>query len=232
MKPDVEYHKLEDQTVEIGICIIISILLIVHFLFKSESAVMKTVVANDVVEIKRMIEMSEDLDEPGPCHQTRSLYTTPLVAAAWLGRTEIIKELLNSGANVNARDTYGTTPLLATLTRGDIPSALALLNKGADPNLATCLGHGSCTTALRCARRLENPELIHRIESAGGCEGTPFFFAFQCFWMDIRPVLLMVLTRIVPVVFFIMLFGSFIRRKFKNNQNPQSWAAGDGGSGW
>jgi hypothetical protein len=211
---------MEDQSVEIAVSFIISILLIMHFLFKPESALMKAVVDNDVVKIRQMIQESEGLDESGPCSQIRSSHTTPLIAAAWLGRTEIMTEFLNAGVNVNTRDAFGTTPLLATLSRGDIPSAFALLEKGADPNLATCLGHGSCTTALRCARRLNNDQLIHKIESVGGHEDTSFFFAFECFWLDVRPVVPLILTQIAPLVLFIMLFGSLLRQRFKSKQPP------------
>jgi hypothetical protein len=211
---------MEDQTIEIAICFVISFLLICYFLFKPESAMTKAVVDDDIVKIRQMIQVSKGLDEPGPCRQTHSFYSTPLIAAAWLGRTEILVELLNAGANVNARDTFGTTPLLAALSRGDIQSSLALLEKGADPNLVTCLGHGSCTTALCCARRLNNAQLINKIESVGGREDTSFSFPFECFWMDIRPVVLLTLTRIVPLVLFVMLFGSFLRRRFRRNRRP------------
>jgi hypothetical protein len=208
---------MKDQTVEIVISFIISILLIAHFLFQPESAMMKAVVRNDVTKMQQMIRMSGGLDKRSPCPQIRSSSTTPLIAAAWLGRTEILMELVNAGANVNARDSYGTTPLLAALSRGDIPSAFALLERGADPNLATCLGHGSCTTSLRCAQRLNNAQLIHKIETLGGREDTPFFFLLECFWMDIRPVAVLIVTQIVPLVLFVMISGSLLRLTIKRH---------------
>jgi hypothetical protein len=209
---------MEDQGIEIAICFIISFILIFQFLSKPESAMTKAVVDNDVVKIKQMIQVSKDLDEPVPCRQTRSFYSTPLIAAAWLERTEILVELLNAGVNVNARDEFGTSPLLATLSKGDVQTSLTLLEKGADPNLATCLGHGSCTTALRCARRLNNTQLINKIESVGGREYTPFFFLLECFWINIRPVVWFILTRIVPLVLFVMISGNLLRRTIRRNR--------------
>jgi len=213
MKPDIKKPTKENQTIEIVICFIISFLLIYFFLSKPESDVTKALVDNDVVKIKQLIQVPKDLDEPGPCRQTRSLHSTPLIQAAWLERKEIVTELLNAGVNVNARDEYGTTPLLAALSRGDVQTSLALLERGADPNLATCLGHGSCTTALRCARRLNDAQLINKIESVGGSEDTTWFFSVECFWMNVKPVALLTLTRIVPLVVLVMLTGSLLRRR-------------------
>jgi len=213
MKPDIEKPTKENQTIEIVICFIISFLLIYLFLSRPESAMTKAVVDNDINEIMQMIQASNGLDEPGPCRQTRSLRSTPLIQAAWLERKEIVTELLNAGVNVNARDEYGTTPLLAALSRGDVQTSLALLERGADPNLATCLGHGSCTTALRCARRLNDAQLINKIESVGGSEDTTWFFSVECFWMNVKPVALLTLTRIVPLVVLVMLTGSLLRRR-------------------
>jgi hypothetical protein len=181
---------------------------------------MKAVVDDDAVKIRALIQVSKDLDEPGPCGQTRSFYTTPLIEAARIGRRDILLELLNAGANVNSRDTFGTSPLLAALSRGDVETSLALLKKGADPNLATCVGHGSCTTALRCARRLQHAQLIDKIQSVGGHEDTTFFFGLECFWMDIRPVMLFTLTRIVPLAFFVMFSGSILRRTLRRSRCP------------
>lgn len=175
---------------------------------------MRAVFSNDLTKVKQLIGSSEALDERGPCRESHSLYTTPLIEAAWLGRTEIALELLNAGANINSRDDFGTTPLVAALSRGHVETALALLENQADPNLATCIGHGSCTTALRCAKRLKNSRLVKKIESLGGTEEPRFLFPIECLWLDIRPIFLLVLTRITPIVFVVVLSGSLIRRYF------------------
>jgi hypothetical protein len=224
MKPVIKKKTNVDQTIEIVICFVISFVLIYLFLRKPESAMTKAVVENDRDKIQQIIRESKDLDEPGPCRQTRSLHSSPLIQAAWLDRKDMVVEILNAGANVNARDEYGTTPLLAALSRGDVQTSIVLLERGADPNLATCLGHGSCTTALRCARRLNDAQLINKIESVGGREDTPWFFPVECFWMNMRPVALMTLTRIVPLVILVMLTGSLLRRRFGRPEGPDTRA--------
>jgi hypothetical protein len=219
MKTTMKIPAMGDQTAEFAICFFLSLVLIFHFFVKPDPAITNAVVDNDVLKVRQMIHVSrKDADEPGRCRQTRSFYSTPLIQAAWLGRTEIALELLNAGVNVNARDEYGTTPLMAALSRGDIQMSLLLLGKGADPNLPTCLGHGSCTMPLRCARRLDNAKLISKIESVGGREDTTFFFPAECFWLDARPVALLVVTRIIPLIFCVMLTGSFIRRRCRKNR--------------
>jgi hypothetical protein len=214
MKPEVEKPKVEGRGIEIAICFVISLPLIFHFLMRPESAMTKAVVDDDVVTVRQLIRISRDLDMPGPCRKTQAFYSTPLIEAARLGRGEIAQELLNAGANVNARDEFGTSPLVAALSRGDIQISLALLKKGANPNLATCMGHGSCTTALRCAQESNNAQLIRDIVSVGGIEETPPLFFLECFWMNIRPPAWFSLTQIVPLVLVVMLSGSLLRRTF------------------
>lgn len=216
----------KDRTIELAVCFIGAFILILHLLYQPDSAMMKAVVENDLASVRRMIQEKDGLDEPGQCRQTRSFYSTPLIEAARLGRWEILVELLGAGADVNARDEYGTTALLASLSKGDVRASLALLDRGADPNLATCLGHGSCTTALKCARRLNHAELIARIESAGGRDDPPFAFPLECFWMNVRPVLLFLLMRIIPLVLLVMVFGSLLRRAFRRNRRPRAAGAG------
>jgi hypothetical protein len=211
-----------DQGLEAFVCIIVSFALIFHFIFKPESDITKAVEANDTVKIRELIKESGNLDEPGPSRQTHSLFTTPLIEAAWLGRTEILTELITAGANVNARDDMGTTPLMAALSSGNVQTSLVLMEKGADPNIAACIGHGSCTVPLRCARQLNNTQLINKIISAGGREDTPTFFTLECFWIDAKQPVLMGLTQILPLVLFIMLGGGFIRRRLRKKKEGTS----------
>lgn len=57
-----------------------------------------------------------------------------LLDAARDGLVEDAKRLIESGANVNARDSAGRTPLMFAANAGDTKLARLLLEKGADPN--------------------------------------------------------------------------------------------------
>jgi len=57
-----------------------------------------------------------------------------LLQAALIGDVEEVKKLLEKGANPNARDKYGRTPLHWTAARGRLSAVEFLLEKGADPN--------------------------------------------------------------------------------------------------
>lgn len=65
---------------------------------------------------------------------------TALAVAASAGRTEICEALMDAGADVNAQNAYGQTPLVAGLAHGDISCALMLIEHGADVNSRGGLG--------------------------------------------------------------------------------------------
>ena len=59
---------------------------------------------------------------------------TALHCAADYGQTEIVKYLLSKGANVNALDKYGISPLLNAVFESHTDCVKVLLEKGADKN--------------------------------------------------------------------------------------------------
>eukprot|EP01088_Endostelium_zonatum_P012955 TRINITY_DN27280_c0_g1_i1.p1 TRINITY_DN27280_c0_g1~~TRINITY_DN27280_c0_g1_i1.p1 ORF type:complete len:129 (-),score=45.21 TRINITY_DN27280_c0_g1_i1:34-420(-) len=59
---------------------------------------------------------------------------TPLHHAADFGQDDILEFFLSKGANVNAKDRYGITPLLAAVYEGHTACVEKLLAKGADPS--------------------------------------------------------------------------------------------------
>ena len=59
---------------------------------------------------------------------------TALHVAAYVGRIEICKSLLEAGADVNAKNQKGATPLLVGLSRGTLACVPTLLAHGADVN--------------------------------------------------------------------------------------------------
>jgi ankyrin repeat protein len=62
---------------------------------------------------------------------------TALIVAAANGKDEVVKALINNGANVNAMDNNGSTPLMWALRLGHQTIAQALLDNGAIPNKPT-----------------------------------------------------------------------------------------------
>lgn len=59
---------------------------------------------------------------------------TPLHLAAQYNHSDIVKLLIDRGAEIQARDINGCTPLHYSATNGHTDSALVLLDSGADPN--------------------------------------------------------------------------------------------------
>lgn len=104
---------------------------------------------------------------------------TPLMLAAQEGHTEVIKALLESGADVNAKDSAGRNALMivaeegVSSTRDDkyLAVARALLDKGIDVTAKDNNG----ATALRRAQRLAglsplHDELMRMLQAAGVTE--------------------------------------------------------------
>lgn len=83
-----------------------------------------------------------------------SIGQTPLHIAAWNGEQRLVKQLLELGADPNARDLHGGTPLHAMVrwvTRPDIISIL--LERGADINAVDHAGQTPLHLAASCVRR-------------------------------------------------------------------------------
>ena len=80
---------------------------------------------------------------------------TPLLLAAPFGPPELIRTLIDAGADVNAKDVRGMTPLMLALAtdRQDRAVIGMLLNHGADPQIKSHLNE----TALDWARRTGLP---------------------------------------------------------------------------
>jgi hypothetical protein len=83
---------------------------------------------------------------------------TPLLSAAPYGNYETVSLLVNAGANVNAKDVRGMTPLALTVSsdRPDPRIVRLLLSKGADPAIKSKNGE----TAADRANKYRNPEIL------------------------------------------------------------------------
>ena len=62
------------------------------------------------------------------------------------------ERLIDLGANVDARDNGGSTPLYFVFQYGHLPTLNLLLKNGADPNLSNNLGETALTVAVRANR--------------------------------------------------------------------------------
>jgi RNA polymerase sigma factor (sigma-70 family) len=95
---------------------------------------------------------------------------TPLHWAAWKGRDtgyELIRYLLDHGADVNAQRSGGTTALMMSIRRHSPRTVRLLLERGADVRLKTAKGE----TALDWAKQENDPEILKMIEQAAAAQG-------------------------------------------------------------
>jgi ankyrin repeat protein len=96
---------------------------------------------------------------------------TPLLAAATFASPEMIDVLLDAGADVNARDVRGMTPLMLAVATDRQNAAVikALIGRKADVNVRSLAGE----TALDWARKIGNPSTIQLLERAGAAASPP-----------------------------------------------------------
>jgi len=95
--------------------------------------------------------------------QTAADGTTVLHRAVYSNSIEDVKKLLASGANVNAKNRYGSTPLQLAAVAGNAAITAELLKAGADVR-AEIPETGS---VLMAAARTGNPEVIQLLLAAG-----------------------------------------------------------------
>ncbi|KAL6438502.1 hypothetical protein ACFW04_004528 [Cataglyphis niger] len=81
---------------------------------------------------------------------------TPLHYAADYGQSEVVRYLLEKGANANATDKHGITTLLAAIWEGHTNCVKLLLEKGAKPDGLTPDG----TSYLDAAEKDEIKQLL------------------------------------------------------------------------
>jgi cytohesin len=87
----------------------------------------------------------------------------PLLAAAGNNRVDIVRALIEGGANVNAGTARGgTTPLVHAVRRKSMESALVLLRAGADPNRRSKRGELPLALAVELGDARLVEELIAR----------------------------------------------------------------------
>jgi hypothetical protein len=90
---------------------------------------------------------------------------TPLILASAYGPVDVVRALVDAGANVNAREARGMTPLMyaAATDHGDIEIAKLLVARGADVHVKTPEGE----SALDWARKSGATPLVALLQTAG-----------------------------------------------------------------
>ena len=68
-------------------------------------------------------------------NQVNELGESPIHIAAWKGRPEDVRWLLENGADINQKGDFGMTPLHYAYMGGKRENIEILLNAGADPSL-------------------------------------------------------------------------------------------------
>lgn len=92
-------------------------------------------------------------------------HLTPLMFAAPFGTPDLVRTLIDAGANVNARDIRDMTPLMLAVSSETQNTEVVrlLLEKGADTKAKSVLGE----TALDWAKKFGDPALLRLLGDAG-----------------------------------------------------------------
>ena len=112
------------------------------------------------------IEEVKSLLSSGMLNINKDHMTTPLCEAAWgghNGQNDVMKILLEEGADPNKGDKRGRTPLYVAAYRGNMGAVQMLLDAGADPNS----GNSNGDTPLSKAADVGNKEMIKLLLERG-----------------------------------------------------------------
>lgn len=130
----------------------------------SSDLLMISILGSDIQLCRDLIAGGAEVDKPD---RKGRLPLVESVGRAWGG--EFRDLLLQKGADVNAVDDHGVSPLLAAvwvdegMYRQEKDTILQLLKLGADPNLADCDG---CIPMMKAAQQ-NRPELVKMLWEAG-----------------------------------------------------------------
>lgn len=89
---------------------------------------------------------------------------SPIAVAATVNKLEILNELIANGADPDAKNLNGITPLMRAANMGHLSIVEALLEAGADKYIEW--GNGSGYTALDMAKDGEHSEVVRILEEA------------------------------------------------------------------
>ena len=136
-------------------------------MYGTSSALICAVGAGDKAVVETMLAHGANVD-----HRDNNM--TPLAYAAAVGRLLIVRLLLEKGADVNAQNSEGWTPLMnAAMTARDPECIRLLLAHQADPNIKdkkglTALSHAKKPVRwVTVAQRKNCPIIIQMLKQAG-----------------------------------------------------------------
>ena len=86
----------------------------------------------DVDRVQSFFDQGVDIDARAPCSGA-----APLDAAIFGGHMDLVRYLVERGADINGIGYGDNTPLMAAANQGNPQAVKLLLNVGADPNLAS-----------------------------------------------------------------------------------------------
>ena len=94
----------------------------------------------------------------------RNAIEAALIWSADLGHVDVVKALIDNGADLEASDFYGWTPLMKATYRNNIEIVKLLVEKGANVNAKNFVGN----SVLYIAEELNiKPDILHLLVSAG-----------------------------------------------------------------
>lgn len=102
------------------------------------------------------------LKQPGMVDARDEFGETPLMLAAQLGSSRMVRAILDGGADVHATNHGGATALLRGAAHPDVVAML--LDRGAQPNAASAIGH---TPLMLAARSPGATESVRRLLARG-----------------------------------------------------------------
>jgi hypothetical protein len=123
-----------------------------------EEPLLAAVLREDVEEVKGLLATGAEVNV-----LDKEYNMTPLAQAASQGNLELIRILLNAGADVNGRNREGLTPLMQASTQADVEVVQSLLDAGAKIDLRDDDGQ----SALHHAADEADAEVLKALLDAG-----------------------------------------------------------------
>ena len=97
----------------------------------SQTSLTKTIFQGNTSGVSEMLNKESDLNKLAACKPGAYFKTTPLICAIEQKKTESVKILLDRGADLEKREEFGSTPLMAASSRS-IEIVQLLLDRGAN----------------------------------------------------------------------------------------------------
>ena len=108
--------------------------------------------------------------------------STAIMYAAANGDLELVRALINAGADVKLNNQFGTSAITEAAIIGSAPILDALLKAGADANAEGC--HYNGYTALAAAAEQGHADIVEKLLDAGAdvlqTSGNKHWTAYQC----------------------------------------------------